>query len=260
MINDTIFNKININNIIKPLAEYSTSLTGVLDDFWEDHILSAEAYSILLNNIDIGFFTVYNNDKITSFYVEKEFFDITQRIFRQILDEFKVKTAFVATCDELFLSLCLDNHKNVKMQAYFFKLSSKKVREPEWDRSLLNLAKLEDINDILDKEGVAENIKAGKYYVMRKNGIFVGQGFYSRNEINPEMVSIGMSVHPDYRQKGVGRSIIIHLKDICLEQGLIPNCGCWYYNHNSKKTLGSAGFVTKTRLLNIQFEESKYEQ
>ena len=112
-----------------------------------------------------------------------------------------------------------------------------------------------DEADILDKEGVAENIALGKYYVMRENGVFLGQGFFNQLKLIPGAASIGMSVHPDYRQRGVGRSIIMHLADICRGKGITPNCGCWYYNHNSKATLESAGFVSKTRLLNVFFKD-----
>ena len=71
----------------------------------------------------------------------------------------------------------------------------------------------------------------------------------------PTQASIGMSVYPDHRCKGVGRSIIMHLTEISREKRFTPICGCWYYNHNSKLTLESAGFVSKTRLLNVHFTE-----
>lgn len=31
-------------------------------------------------------------------------------------------------------------------------------------------------------------------------------------------------------------------------------CPVWYYNHNSKRTLESAGYISKTRLLRIEFD------
>jgi len=55
------------------------------------------------------------------------------------------------------------------------------------------------------------------------------------------------------RQNGAGRSILIHLADICKENGFIPISGCYYYNHLSKKTIESAGKYSKTRLLNVSF-------
>jgi len=56
-----------------------------------------------------------------------------------------------------------------------------------------------------------------------------------------------------YRRRGIGRTIIFNLRKWCYENNQTPICGCWYYNENSKMTLESVGFVTKTRLLNIDF-------
>ncbi|WP_181153121.1 hypothetical protein [Paenibacillus sp. AR247] len=35
-------------------------------------------------------------------------------------------------------------------------------------------------------------------------------------------------------------------------QGIRPLSGCWYYNEASKRTLESAGMVTRTRLLRMK--------
>jgi GNAT superfamily N-acetyltransferase len=239
------------------LMEYAARLTGTGDDFWEEHILNGDHYSILSNNAEIGYFTLFGNEKVTSFFMPAPFLKFAQPVFRRILSEFDVKTAFVATCDELFLSLCMDNQKSVELQAYFFEHSGAGVRPPEYGRDLLSPAVMEDAKDILDTEYVAENISAGRYYVLRENGVFLGQGFFHPDTLTPTQASIGMSVHPDHRCKGVGRSIIMHLTEISREKGLTPVCGCWYYNHNSKRTLESAGFASKTRLLNVHFTEDE---
>ena len=100
------------------LMEYAARLTGIGDDFWEEHILNGVHYSILSNDAEIGYFTLYGNEKMTSFYMPASCLKHAQPVFRRVLSEFCVKTAFVATCDELFLSLCMDNHKSIEMQAY----------------------------------------------------------------------------------------------------------------------------------------------
>lgn len=253
--NKTNFMKSNIQEIKSLLDEYLQTLTGVVDDFWEEHILTADVYIICENEESIGCFAIHSNDKITMFYIHPAYIRIAQDIFKKILLDFKVQTAFVATCDVLFLNLCMDFHKKVELQAYFFKYSSTLVRPPKYPHELLKIASPCDEADILDKGGVAENIALGKYYVMRENGTFLGQGFFNKLKLIPETASIGMSVHPDFRLRGVGRSIIMHLVDICREKGITPNCGCWYYNHNSKATLESAGFVAQTRLLNVFFKD-----
>ena len=254
--NQIIFTKSSIQEINLLLEEYLQTLTGVVDDFWEEHILMADIYLIQKEDKDIGCFSIHNKEKITMFYLQHEFVFLAQDIFRRIISDFCVLTAFVATCDLLFLNLCLDFHKKVELQSYMFSSVQKRVvREPEYPRDLLTLADSSDEKDILDNELVAENIALGKYYVMRKNGVFLGQGFLNMQTLIPHTASIGMSVHPDFRQRGVGRSIIIHLANICRENGVTPCCGCWYYNPNSKSTLESAGFTAQTRLLNIFFTE-----
>lgn len=89
--------------------------------------------------------------------------------------------------------------------------------------------------------------------MLRENDEFLGVGVIVNNVIVKNCKGTGMFTNEKYRQKGVGRSIILPLKDICHAAGVTPIPGCWYYNHNSKRTLESAGYVTKTRLLNVEF-------
>ena len=245
------FVKSSIQGTNSLLRKYLQSLTGVVDDFWEEHILTADIYLIQKEEKAVGCFAIHSKDKITMFYIQHEDFHMAQDVFKKILSCFCIQTALVATCDPLFLNLCLDFHKKIELQAYFFKHSGNNVRPQEYSRDLLRLAVPGDEVDILDSENVTENIALGKYYVMRENGVFIGQGFFNMQTLIPGAASIGMSVHPDFRRKGVGRSIIMHLADICREKGVTPHCGCWYHNHNSKATLESAGFVAQTRLLNV---------
>jgi len=62
-----------------------------------------------------------------------------------------------------------------------------------------------------------------------------------------------MIVREEYRQKGYGANILNGLKNIVKADGKIPVSGCWYYNHNSRKTIESAGAFSKTRLLRFYF-------
>ena len=240
----------------RPLfAQHMQTMGGSNDDFWEDNSLTNSIYQITLDAQPVGLCAVEAGGALTLFYLPLQYAKYAQPAFRALRERFHPQYAFAATNDELFLSLCMDDFTSIEKQAYFFTRSGTPARPPAFARDGLRPALPADAADILDKENVAENIAQGKYYVLRENGVFLGQGFYKPMTLTPNAVSIGMSVHPDHRRKGVGRSIIMHLADICRENGKIPLCGCWYYNHNSKKTLESAGFVTRTRLLKVWLEE-----
>ena len=244
---------------MRPLFEaYLKTIPGVLDDFWEEHVLGSQLYAIQSDDGVVGALGLHQKENLTFFHVPQ--IRLAQHAFSLALDALKPRYAYAPTNDELFLSLCMDHPVKIDRQAYFFSVGDASVRPAEFSRALLTLARPEDEKDILDTEHVAENIRLGKYYIMRENGVFLGQGFLNSHQLTPNTVSIGMSVHPEHRQRGVGRSIILHLADICREKGMTPVCGCWYYNHNSKRTLESAGFITKTRLLKLWFVEGEEPQ
>ncbi len=240
---------------------YVDSLSGIYDDFLEDHILSSEIYSIYIDKQHSGYFGIFNKTMLTQFFVTKRFLKLAQKVFADILKSYEIKNAFVPTCDELFLSLCLDKHTKVNLQAYFFQESGEKAALPEYPRECLKLATLEDIEEIKEVTGdfmdrQVERIKAGQLYILREGSEFLGLGVIVDNRIMKNCKGTGMFTNEKHRQKGVGRSIILHLKDICHEMGVRPIPGCWYYNHNSKRTLESAGYASTTRLLRIDFVEN----
>ena len=132
------------------------------------------------------------------------------------------------------------------------------VRPPEFSREHLRLAKTEDLQaveqlagDFLDKYD--ERIKDRHIYLLEAQGELIGLGVLVDNVIMRNCIGTGMFTKESWRGKGVGRSIILHLKDIVHEMGKKPVPGCWYYNTNSKATLESAGYVTKSKMLRFHF-------
>lgn len=248
---------------IQPLLQqYLLTLNGATDDFWEEHVLNAKIYKITKDSQGIGYFAIYNKDKITQFFLLDEYLYLAQHIFRQILKDNQIKTAYVATCDQLFLSLCLDCHSKVEMQAYFFDGTVEgKVKPPEYGRETIFEVKPEEFELVKEKTGdffgcLTEfelETKKATLYQLCVNQEVLGYGIIVPNKLQTKYWPVGMIVLENYRCKGVGRSIQMHLADICRESGFIPISGCWYYNHLSKKTIESAGRYSKTRLLNVLF-------
>lgn len=238
--------------------EYLHSLSGVYDDFLEDHILASQIYSIYIDNVHCGYFGIYERELLTQFFMVRSMLRLGQRVFKEILSQFPIKSAFVPTCDELFLSHALDCHRKVNFQAYFFQATDSPIRLPAYGRDLLQLAVPADIPEIVAITGDFVNnhqamIDQGQLYILRENGEFLGLGIVVENRIMKNCCGTGMFTNEKHRHKGVGRSIIIHLRQICEARGKTVVPGCWYYNEASKRTLESAGYVSKTRLLRIEF-------
>ncbi|MFA6075761.1 MAG: GNAT family N-acetyltransferase [Negativicutes bacterium] len=241
-------------------SEYIESLSSIYCDFLEDHILASDIFSIFRNDKHIGYYGISDGKTLTQFYMPTREQRYSGHVFKEILEKHSVENALVPSCDELLLSLCMDNHKAVDLQSYEFTDSGVAVRPAEYPRELLNKATNSDLAEIIRIAGdfidrYAERVANGELYILRDDGVFLGMGVIVKNRIIKNSWGTGMFVHPKHRQRGVGRSIILHLKDICKQAGVRLNSGCWYYNNNSKRTLESAGYVTKTRVLNVQFND-----
>lgn len=238
--------------------EYIESLSSRYDDYLEHHILNSKVYSIYVNNEHSGYFGIFDCSMLTQFYMPKWAFRHAQAVFEEVIQSYGIKNAFVPTCDETFLSLCMDKHTKVNLQAYFFEESNVPVRPAEYPREMLKQATMDELQEILEVTGdfldtPKKSLEAGELYILRDQDEFLGLGIIVKNDIMKNCKGTGMFVNEKHRGKGVGRSIILHLKEMCHEEGVIPLPGCWYYNHNSKRTLESCGYISKTRLLRIDF-------
>jgi GNAT superfamily N-acetyltransferase len=253
------FKQCTMQDITHLIDVYIKTLSSPFDSFLDDHIVSSKFYTINKDLETIGYFAIHEDKMITQFYLKHRYISLGQKIFDEMLQTFNLVNAFVPTCDELLLSLVLDKEVVVKKQAYFFqdgKLPSDSSNL--YNSGIFRIATKEDISEILrvttdffDK--LEERVEREEIFVLMENAILIGAGIIEKGRVLKGYTSIGMFTNEAYRQKGIGRTIITNLKNWCYENNQIPICGCWYYNTKSKMTLESSGFVTKTRLLNIEF-------
>ncbi|MBW8003271.1 MAG: hypothetical protein FVQ80_14850 [Planctomycetes bacterium] len=134
-------NKYNLEDI--------SSLSSPIDSFLEDHIIESQFYTICHGEVPIGFFAIHNNKLMTQFFITKDFRNIAQKTFKQIKEAYNLKSAFVPTCDEFFLSHAIDEYKKIQKQAYFFQ-----------DRESTNAKKNNSVDYRLATEQDSEKIKA----------------------------------------------------------------------------------------------------
>jgi GNAT superfamily N-acetyltransferase len=236
---------------------YLASLSSPIDSYLEDHILSSQFYKIVITGQEIGSFAIHPNTLLTHFNLTGPARRFGQQAFAQVLQQHSIKSAYVPTCDEFFLSHALDAYAELKKQAYFFAEGDAKL-EPLAPELSYRLAALSDAaamraisGDFLDKHEA--RIQNGELYVGLLNDELIAIGVIERSTLLKQHASIGMFTHQAHRQQGIGAQTIRYMRSVCHAEGLAPIAGCWYYNHASKKTLEAAGMVTQTRLLRIEY-------
>lgn len=264
--NTIMFLESKIVDHMEIVKKYVESLTGVVDDFWEEHILKGKFYLLMDGEREEGFFTIYEEgDKkkyITSFYIEAASLKWGNEIFEDILTKFQIEKAYVATCDERFLSLCLDFHKQIELQAYFFDGTIQHdAREAEFGMECMKKVSVEEMPEIRNLTGdfyndfTDEDIVTGKceLYRILHNNETLGVGVMVPNKLKTGYTACGEIVPEQHRRKGVARSLQLNMAQICRSKGEIPIGGCWYQNTISYKTFYSCGRYSSTRLLNVTF-------
>lgn len=247
------------------ISEYIDTLTGRIDDFAEEQMMSGQLYRIEADGTVCGVCSIrkgWENDGnyITLFYVRENYLYLAQSIFCDIARKFNVTKSLVASCDELFLSITMDYHEKVEIQACFFDGTiTHNVRAAEFSRECLKPLGVDDLSEY-DTKGeqffgpVTEQTletSDNYYFKLERDNIVYGYGFIAPNQLQKGYWATGLIVVKEQRCHGAGRSIQMHLADFTREHGAIPIGGCWYYNNNSKKTFESSGRYTKTRYFNV---------
>lgn len=246
------------------VSDYLIDYRITVESYWEDHILESKHYKMILNNDIIGYFSIHGGSTIMLFHVFSEYANVSQELFLQVKKYESVTGAMVVTGDEFFLSHCFDSFSRIEKQAYFSIYTDKEIELYKKKPITLRLA---DINNEKDVEtfklsgdfldGEVQNIRNGldelKIYIAQIDNNIVGFGVIQYGRILKNIASIGMFVREEYRQQAIAANILQGLKSIANEKGCSAFSGCWYYNHNSKKSMESAGAYSKTRMVRFYF-------
>jgi len=235
----------------------------VVDSFWEAHVLESNHYKITNTDGEIvGFFAIHKESTITLFHVLPHYASQSQELFVRSKKYENVANAMVPTSDEFFLSHCLDSFTRIEKQAYFALYTDNGVTQERKKTLELRLADIDADKEILKLSGdfldhsieqISNNECGVEIYIAQHDGNIVGFGVVDYGRITKDIASIGMYVCEQYRMQGFAANILEHLKLICFEKSFRVVSGCWYYNHNSKKSMEAAGAYSKTRLVRFYF-------
>ena len=233
-----------------------------VDTYWDGFAIWSNHYLMTCGNETAGYFAINRGDTIALFNVFPYYANHAQELFARVKKYEKVTGAIVATGDELFLSLCLDSFARFEKEMYMTIFTEKdmphkrsiSLRQADFknndDREKIRLT-----GDFFSGSIIAHD--EGRYhmdiYIGEDNGEYVGCGCIDKSRVIDESASIGMFVLENKREQGYGSSILRGMRDIVSEMGYKVYAACDYYNHNSKKSMESAGAYTKSRLVRFYF-------
>ena len=250
---------VKLEDCLPAYCRYAASLR-LVDTFWDDMILQAELFRIAEDGKELGFVSRKRpEDLLTSFYLHNNAVFRLAEVFSYVKGILHPTGARVVTGDETFLSAALDHARHVEPQAFFFDLTDQKAAPPAFPRAWFYEAQEADLPELQETgfyhPAVIGNPENRIFVMRRPDGMFMGTGHIARSPFNRSWGAVGMYTAPGFRRTGVGRSMILFLTEITKEMGLTPICGCYCQNHASRRTLESCGYASRTRYLNLYFEE-----
>jgi GNAT superfamily N-acetyltransferase len=255
---DSHFVSVAFAEIREATRQHLRALPSAIDSFLEEHILAASHYRIVIAGETAGFASIHEERLITQFALAEPYRRYGQELFRELRQMAQVRSAFVPTCDELFLAHALDDYRQLAKQAYFFATPPGVDVAGSTDRYSMRPATMEDTDFVRQESGdffehLERQIAAGELFVTLQGEEPVGFGILVKSTLYEDVASIGMYTIARCRQAGVGTATIAMLIEECRRQSLRPVAGCWYYNHRSRRTLQRAGMYSSTRLLKTDY-------
>jgi RimJ/RimL family protein N-acetyltransferase len=252
------FEPVEFSVIAPDVRHHLAALPSAIDSFLEDHILASNHYRIVVGGEIAGFASIHGANLITQFSLGVSHQRLGQSLFARLRRMEHVQDAFVPTSDEFYLAHALDEYRELRKQAYFFRYPDESIASARLNGFRLRLAAAGDVPLIRQESGdffdpVENYLGARQIFVTSRGAEPVGFGLLVPSALYDDVASIGMFTIERQRQQGVGTATIALLIAECRRRGLRPVAGCWYYNHASKRTLERAGMVTPTRLLRIAY-------
>lgn len=255
--------KVQWISIQKLIDQYFGELGYKNDGFHSDIIFEGDPYVIEHNNDIIGFFSIgssWDNGKmLRAFYIVPKSHNVSMDVFQLLVSKFDIEAVLVASNDSHLISLSFEKMNALKtsfdMQAFNF-VYGEPERKAEFGRNTLSrVTNFNEMNSHTEEQwdGMFDNDN-NQFYVMKNGEEILGYGGICSMGYNKKNVDIGNYVLPEHRRKGVGRSLLINLGKIALEQGFVPVAGCWYGNTESIATLTSAGYIPENRIFYVRFK------
>jgi len=267
------FKKVSAKAKLEALyALFYQSLVAPFDGMWDDIIGHTQHWQINVQNEAAGFFAINAKNMLLNYFLKEKHLPLSQKIFQQILAKQVVKEAVVSTNHPIMMGICIDLAKEIKPHAYLIE---------DVQRKTINAPYLEGITDPVFKNAHGVDFQAAVkfcidtinppkdwleiYYqrLINRQELYlwqdeatqtiIGVSEARKSETQPGMADVGMIVGKDFRKQGVGTYLLNQAKEQCYRQQLKPICSCEKDNIGSLKAIQKVGFVTKHRLVRVEF-------
>ena len=247
--------------------KWVAGITHCLESFMEDNLRESEFYSILIDGVHLGCCAIYEDlfdvtgmRSLTLFMLDDAALGQAEKVFEALLAELKPVNALCYSEDALFFNLAMDHHLSVNLQAFICRKGNRQVKDPAFPFEAMppiGETEFEAVRTLskgwCDFLAVPEKQGHFKLYMLEEAGEILGLGLLEDSDLVPGRKSLGIYTMEGHRQRGVARSVMLHLARICQQAGYTPVTGCYYYNHNSHRTLVSAGFDPVYRIYRVAF-------
>jgi GNAT superfamily N-acetyltransferase len=263
--NYKIIKKTN-NEVIALRAEYLKSLIAPIDGMWSVFVEMADQYIFTINDISIGYCSINGENQILQFFVKMGY--DADEIYRQILNELSISGAVVSTQEHQHLSLAIDRHKSLAVNAFLYQCEDNvAVMNADFNKNMnfrrIKLCELQSAIDLaVSALGAPEDWLNG-YYRERIEGceligLWQGDKLIATGECRPSSTQkpyadLGMVVSSEYRGKGIATKILRSMILECREHGLIPICSTESENFAARKAIENSGFKSQLRILAVSY-------
>lgn len=248
--------------------DYLASLSAPLDGMWEAFAMLGRPREIRRGGEPAGYFVLDEAGQLLQFHVTPDHEIAARDIFAAVLARDEVTGAVAGTNDALFLGLCLDAQRSLRVQTLLYAdHRSAEVPFEHGDSATLDAveageldAVAELLQDSLDdapgdwlRGYLGKLIDRLELFALRLDGEIIGTGEARVSDSQPPYVDLGVVTLRRHRGCGVATHVLGRLKRACYERDLVPICSTTVENVAARRAIEKAGFVSRHRLLEIGF-------
>jgi GNAT superfamily N-acetyltransferase len=237
------------------------------DGMWETFGELSRHYELLWQSRSAGYCCVNDDGLLLELWITGPHEHLAEELFDAIVARDDVRGALVGTADPLFLSLCLDRQRELRVHTLLFRDGQSDHAVGEDSGDSFDLVRSEELADIaalqresLDRDpgdwlvGYVENLIArGELYALRQEGMVVATGEARISDTQPPFVDLGVITMRSHRGRGLAQQVLLRLKALCYQRRLEPICSTTAENTPARRAIAGAGFVSRHRLLEVGF-------